>query len=180
MQAFSSSLYCSSYEVLLELANCFAVGLVFFKLSAINSFVWKLASWIHTHFALWQRGSQGTLSSQGEKGANIHWMILKWETFGQWLISSPQSKSATFPCQMVCEIYFWASRQRRGIWAALRPHLFTKTLLNKDFRSLCCKFWSGNLLEFSFLHLHRGGFFSCLPNQNSLKAQNPKKIYCRV
>lgn len=32
MQNFSSSLYCSSYEVLLELANCFAVlfWLVFF------------------------------------------------------------------------------------------------------------------------------------------------------
>lgn len=129
MQNYSPSLYCSSYEVLLELANCFTVFCGIFFLNYQLSIALLESLFLgYAHISYCSRGSLGNLSSQGEKGANIHWMILKWETFGQWLISSPQSKSATFPCQMVCEIYFWASSQRQA-FELLWGHISSPKLL---------------------------------------------------
>lgn len=83
MQNFSSSLYCSRYEALLELAEWFAVGFGGFG-SASGSFAWKFTSWIDT---LWYWG----------KGA--HWVVwalrvwrekmsIEWYLSGKHLVGS--------------------------------------------------------------------------------------------
>lgn len=125
---FCSSLYCSSYEVLLKLANWFSVGLGGFC-TASGSFAWKLTSWIAT---LWYWGKGGHW---------VVWALRVWTgqiSIGTWLgniwsLSHFWTESATFPCELVCENYFWASRQGQSIWIVLRPHLFSKKILNSKF-----------------------------------------------
>lgn len=62
MQNFSSSLYSLSYEVLLELANCFAVGFVFVFLNywlSVSLLESSLLGYTHISYC----------------GKEVHWVI---------------------------------------------------------------------------------------------------------
>lgn len=154
-------LYCSSYELSLDLTNCtvclLLLGFLFFNYQISTAFLGGLhLGYIHISYC----------------GKKVHWVI--WDhrvRRGQ--ISSEQYWSGNhlvnglFPLHSLSLLLFparWCVRfisellDRDEAFELLWGCISSPTLLNKDFRSLCCKFWSGSFSEFSLLHAHRAFF----------------------
>lgn len=86
MQNFSSSLYCSWYEALLELANWFALGFGGFC-SASGNFAWKLTPWVDSLW-YWGKGTQWAV-----------WALRVWraQISIEWYLSREHLLSVSFP-----------------------------------------------------------------------------------